>query len=68
MSPGFDRPEYQEDFRRVIPGECLYCHNGLPDAGQISGALPDAHTSLAVILAVQGKDDEAEKSFASPCA
>jgi tetratricopeptide (TPR) repeat protein len=37
MSPGFDRPEYQEDFRRAVPGECLYCHNGLP----LQGKYPD---------------------------
>ena len=27
MSPGYDRPE-QEDFRRAIPAECMFCHNG----------------------------------------
>jgi tetratricopeptide (TPR) repeat protein len=25
MSPGYDRPD-QEDFRRVVPDECLFCH------------------------------------------
>lgn len=27
MSPGYDRKD-QEDFRRAIPGECMFCHNG----------------------------------------
>lgn len=27
MSPGYDRPN-QEDFRRAIPAECMFCHNG----------------------------------------
>jgi predicted CXXCH cytochrome family protein len=27
MSPGYDRPD-QEDFRRAIPYECMFCHNG----------------------------------------
>lgn len=31
MSPGFDRPD-QEDFRRAISAECMFCHNGYPDA------------------------------------
>ncbi len=29
MSPGYDRPD-QEDFRRAIPGECMFCHNAYP--------------------------------------
>ncbi len=29
MSPGYDRPN-QEDFRRTIVGECLFCHNSYP--------------------------------------
>ncbi|MBV8810800.1 MAG: tetratricopeptide repeat protein [Acidobacteriaceae bacterium] len=29
MSPGFDRPD-QEDFRRVIPSDCLFCHSAYP--------------------------------------
>ncbi len=29
MSPGFDRRD-QEDFRRAIPAECMFCHNGYP--------------------------------------
>lgn len=27
MSPGYDRPD-QEDFRRAIPAECMFCHDG----------------------------------------
>lgn len=27
MSPGYDRKD-QEDFRRAIPAECMFCHNG----------------------------------------
>lgn len=30
MSPGYDRPD-QEDFRRSIPYECMFCHNGYPE-------------------------------------
>jgi predicted CXXCH cytochrome family protein len=34
MSPGYDRRD-QEDFRRAIPAECMFCHNGYPEkAGQ----------------------------------
>ncbi len=29
MSPGYDRPE-QEDFRRPIVSECMFCHNAYP--------------------------------------
>lgn len=29
MSPGYDRPD-QEDFRRNVPFECMFCHNGYP--------------------------------------
>lgn len=29
MSPGYDRAS-QEDFRRAIPGECMFCHNAYP--------------------------------------
>jgi len=29
MSPGFDRRD-QEDFRRAIPAECMFCHNAYP--------------------------------------
>jgi predicted CXXCH cytochrome family protein len=29
MSPGYDRKD-QEDFRRAITPECMFCHNGYP--------------------------------------
>jgi predicted CXXCH cytochrome family protein len=29
MSPGYDRAN-QEDFRRAVPGECMFCHNAYP--------------------------------------
>jgi len=29
MSPGYDRAR-QEDFRRPVPDDCLFCHNGYP--------------------------------------
>jgi predicted CXXCH cytochrome family protein len=29
MSPGYDRAD-QQDFRRVIGSDCLFCHNGYP--------------------------------------
>ncbi len=29
MSPGYDRAD-QDDFRRPIPNECMFCHNGYP--------------------------------------
>ncbi len=29
MSPGYDRRD-QEDFRRAIPAECMFCHNAYP--------------------------------------
>ena len=35
MSPGYDRPD-QEDFRRAIPSECMFCHNAYPPAADIS--------------------------------
>lgn len=35
MSPGFDRHD-QEDFRRAIPAECMFCHNAYPE--QMSAA------------------------------
>ncbi len=34
MSPGYDRAE-QEDFRRDVPQECLFCHNAYPPADQM---------------------------------
>ena len=33
MSPGYDRRD-QEDFRRTITPECLFCHNGYPRMNQ----------------------------------
>ena len=35
MSPGYDRAN-QEDFRRTIPQECLFCHNGYPQSAAAS--------------------------------
>ena len=35
MSPGYDRPN-QEDFRRTIVSECLFCHDAYPASGQTS--------------------------------
>src|ERR1035438_9840551 len=35
MSPGYDNP-HQEDFRRPVPDECLFCHNGYPRANAIA--------------------------------
>jgi tetratricopeptide (TPR) repeat protein len=32
MSPGYDRPD-QEDFRRRVPEDCLFCHNAYPRSG-----------------------------------
>ena len=29
MSPGYDNAK-QQDFRRAVPDECLFCHNGYP--------------------------------------
>ena len=31
MSPGYDRPAHM-DFRRLIPEDCMSCHNGYPRA------------------------------------
>jgi len=31
MSPGFDHRD-QEDFRRAISAECMFCHNAYPDS------------------------------------
>jgi tetratricopeptide (TPR) repeat protein len=30
MNPGYDRPDH-EGFRRVIPNDCFFCHNGYPE-------------------------------------
>ena len=29
MSPGYDKPDH-DDFRRLIPEDCLFCHNAYP--------------------------------------
>jgi predicted CXXCH cytochrome family protein len=40
MSPGFDRRD-QEDFRRAIPAECMFCHNAYPQpTAQYNSAPP----------------------------
>lgn len=36
MSPGYDNAR-QEDFRRPVPDDCLFCHNGYPRAGLAEG-------------------------------
>lgn len=33
MNPGYDRPD-QEDFRRQITYQCMFCHNGYPQIEQ----------------------------------
>ena len=35
MSPGYDRPQ-QEDFRRAVVSQCVFCHNRYPAPDQIS--------------------------------
>jgi tetratricopeptide (TPR) repeat protein len=35
MSPGYDNAR-PEDFRRTVPDDCLFCHNGYPKAGVIA--------------------------------
>ncbi len=35
MSPGYDNP-HPEDFRRPVPDDCLFCHNGYPRANLIA--------------------------------
>lgn len=35
MSPGYDRPD-QQDFRRPVGYDCMFCHNSYPDASQVS--------------------------------
>ena len=35
MSPGYDNAR-QEDFRRPVPDDCLFCHNGYPRNGRIA--------------------------------
>jgi predicted CXXCH cytochrome family protein len=33
MNPGYDRPD-QEDFRRQITYQCMFCHNGYPQIAE----------------------------------
>ena len=35
MSPGYDNA-HQEDFRRLVPDDCLFCHNGYPTRNAIA--------------------------------
>ena len=35
MSPGYDNP-HPEDFRRPVPDDCLFCHNGYPRGSTVS--------------------------------
>lgn len=37
MSPGYDHPD-QEDFRRPISYDCMFCHNGYPEVKNSAGA------------------------------
>lgn len=41
MSPGYDR-KGQEDFRRAITPECLFCHNGYPEIDATAAQGKDA--------------------------
>jgi tetratricopeptide (TPR) repeat protein len=36
MSPGYDNA-HQEDFRRPVPDDCLFCHNGYPRSDLAEG-------------------------------
>ena len=38
MSPGYDHAN-QEDFRRAIPYQCMFCHNGYPTQPAVSDAM-----------------------------
>ena len=40
MSPGYDNPK-QEDFRRPVPDDCLFCHNAYPGTAPAGGALAE---------------------------
>jgi len=40
MSPGYDRAA-QQDFRRTIGNDCLFCHNAYPTGGQLSSTVDD---------------------------
>jgi tetratricopeptide (TPR) repeat protein len=41
MSPGYDRSD-QEDFRRPIVAECMFCHNAYPSRSGQGGTREDA--------------------------
>jgi predicted CXXCH cytochrome family protein len=36
MNPGYDRPDHQ-GFRRKVTYDCMFCHNGYPEAAPVSG-------------------------------
>lgn len=40
MSPGYDRAA-QQDFRRTVGNDCLFCHNAYPTGGQLSSTVDD---------------------------
>ena len=49
MNPGYDRPD-QEDFRRQITYQCMFCHNGYPqieEGADAAGTAPVFRGSLA---------------------
>jgi tetratricopeptide (TPR) repeat protein len=41
MSPGYDRAD-QEDFRRIVPSECLFCHSAYPTGRASAAQTPKA--------------------------
>jgi tetratricopeptide (TPR) repeat protein len=43
MSPGFDSPT-QQDFRRPIPSECMFCHNAYPRSDLRTGPALERNT------------------------
>ena len=48
MNPGYDRPD-QEDFRRQITYQCMFCHNGYPqieEGADAAGTAPVFRGSL----------------------
>lgn len=48
MNPGYDRPD-QEDFRRQITYQCMFCHNGYPqieEGADAAGTVPVFRGSL----------------------
>ncbi|MEO8050279.1 MAG: tetratricopeptide repeat protein [Acidobacteriota bacterium] len=53
MNPGYDRPD-QEDFRRQITYQCMFCHNGYP---QIEEGADAAGTAPVFRGAVPGGID-----------